>query len=477
MQGEFLALIPGQRPSQPRGQARVDLRNGGIDQRLLDTLNWAGRPPHRRHHGAARRPLSGHQSRGGPRDRHRRRRRRDLPGGAFRGVRRAGARARGRCPPRLAQRVDLLLGSGRPAQPAWLRASRSLRSHPLGYGRMTPATAWVRCICGGCGWVNGGGRSALERRFPAWLATEWSCRFRSRVFVVCTWRALPALPAEPASGCTESDATAQLDLRFSEAQGYVRPTNTPVRTLGAHGSWEGAVGRNAATPRPAQERKREEERPRQQYANPIHEALQCRLGRATTPPPSSPSSGRRVTAPSCACSSIGPRCPQPDARLARLHESHGVGGAGVVDEEADEREDDVEELDDEVEEVDEDLDDEAAQYLYDPKRNPHTLGQYLPPGLVAADDKSHAKQAADAKLKAAAKAKAKHKAEAKAAEAAARPRRTRSSRPTEGGSQGGGGQPRKKRRPRPRRRRAQGQLEAEAKEKAGRSQGARRRPG
>ena len=171
------------------------------------------------------------------------------------------------------------------------------------------------------------------------------------------------------------------------------------------------MGRDAVTARLAQERKREEERPGQQHANPIHEALQR-----------SPDTSNDPATVLALQRSVGNRAVQrllehraglsaPGHRsLARLQESHGAGGAGVV---GDDREDDVEELDDEVEEVDEDLDDEAAQYVHDPKRNPHTLGQYLLPALAAADGKSPGKLAAEAKLKEAAEAKAKLEAEAK----------------------------------------------------------------
>ena len=157
------------------------------------------------------------------------------------------------------------------------------------------------------------------------------------------------------------------------------------------------MGREFVPSRPEQERKRETERARRQDVDPIEEALQRSAGTRNDP-----------TTVLALQRSVGNRAvgrlfergaPVSAAghdKLARLHESHGVGGAGVV------------------EEVDEDLDDEAAQHLYDPRRNPHTLGQYLLPALAAADARSQPKQAIDAKVKEAVEAKAKLEAEAKA---------------------------------------------------------------
>jgi hypothetical protein len=62
---------------------------------------------------------------------------------------------------------------------------------------LEPASSCVRCICAGCG----RGRRRWPISCAAWflvsLATALPCPFRSRVSVVCAWRACPALPAEP----------------------------------------------------------------------------------------------------------------------------------------------------------------------------------------------------------------------------------------------------------------------------------------
>ena len=98
----------------------------------------------------------------------------------------------------------------------------------------------------------------------------------------------------------------------------------------------------------------------------------------------------------------------------------------------------VDGFDDDFDEADE-IDDDA-EYLYDPARNPHTLGRYLLPALAAAEAKAtpgaeekarrpaegqtrleeaaRAKEAAEAQARAEAEAKTKEAAEAKAREAA-----------------------------------------------------------
>ncbi len=78
----------------------------------------------------------------------------------------------------------------------------------------------------------------------------------------------------------------------------------------------------------------------------------------------------------------------------------------------------LDEFDDDFDEADE-VDDDA-EYLYDPARNPHTLGMYLLPALAAAGAKaaSREQQEAEAKLKDAAEAKDKQEAAAKAKEEA-----------------------------------------------------------
>ncbi|MBE2317194.1 hypothetical protein DVA67_014525 [Solirubrobacter sp. CPCC 204708] len=69
----------------------------------------------------------------------------------------------------------------------------------------------------------------------------------------------------------------------------------------------------------------------------------------------------------------------------------------------------VEELEEDVEE---EIDEEAAEYLYDPTRNPHTLGQYLPQRIQGPE--STAKHEAEAKARAEAETKAKDAEERKA---------------------------------------------------------------
>jgi hypothetical protein len=44
-------------------------------------------------------------------------------------------------------------------------------------------TSWVRCICGGCGRVDGGSRSGLQRR----IRSMWRRRDRARFDLVCPW--------------------------------------------------------------------------------------------------------------------------------------------------------------------------------------------------------------------------------------------------------------------------------------------------
>jgi hypothetical protein len=146
-----------------------------------------------------------------------------------------------------------------------------------------------------------------------------------------------------------------------------------------------------------QERAREAERRRRQDVVPVEEPLQRSTGAGNDPTTVlalQRSAGnravRRLLERGAPLSAAG------HGELARAHEAHEVGGAGAV------------------EAVDEDLDDEAAQHLYDPNRNPHTLGQYLLPALAKAGARSQARQAADATVKEAAEAKAKLAAEAKA---------------------------------------------------------------
>ena len=116
----------------------------------------------------------------------------------------------------------------------------------------------------------------------------------------------------------------------------------------------------------------------------------------------------------------GPRVPARavDARrtdslgpgeVSRLQRSVGnVAVARVLEGRARLRDDDFDEADE--------LDEEAAEYLYDPTRNPHTLGLYIGPAVAAAEAK--AKEAAEARARIAAETKAKEEAAAQARAAA-----------------------------------------------------------